>query len=73
MNNMPADKNRRVLVIDDNRAIHDDIRKILSPATAPAAALDATEKAMFGAPGETVQETQFKVDPAYQDRRECCW
>jgi signal transduction histidine kinase/DNA-binding NtrC family response regulator len=63
---MPADKNRRVLVIDDNRAIHDDFRKILSPATATAAALDATETAMFGLATETVQETQFEVDPAYQ-------
>ena len=66
MNNMPADKNRRVLIIDDNRAIHDDFRKILSPAPATAAALDATETAMFGPPTETVQETQFEVDPAYQ-------
>jgi hypothetical protein len=24
MNNMPADNNRRVLVVDGNRAIHDD-------------------------------------------------
>ena len=29
MNNASADKNRRVLVIDDNRAIHDDFHKIL--------------------------------------------
>jgi signal transduction histidine kinase/FixJ family two-component response regulator len=63
---MPADKNRRVLVIDDNRAIHDDFRKILSPAATTAAALDATETAMFGPPTETVPETQFEVDPAYQ-------
>ena len=66
MRNMPADKNRRVLVIDDNRAIHDDFRKILSPAATVAAALEATETAMFGPPPETVQETQFEVDPAYQ-------
>jgi len=66
MSNMPADKNRRVLVVDDNRAIHDDFRKILSPATATATALDATETAMFGPPTETVQETQFEVDPACQ-------
>jgi PAS domain S-box-containing protein len=63
---MPADKNRRVLVIDDNRAIHDDFRKILSPAPATAAALDAVETAVLGPSTETVQETQFEVDPAYQ-------
>ena len=33
MNNLPAEKNRRILIIDDNRAIHDDFRKILSPDT----------------------------------------
>ena len=33
MNNNPAEKNRRVLVVDDNRAIHDDFRKILTPDT----------------------------------------
>ncbi len=66
MRNMPDDKNRRVLVIDDNREIHDDFRKILSPAAARASALDAVEKAVLGAPVEMVQETQFEVDPAYQ-------
>ena len=64
MNNMPADKNRRVLVIDDNRAIHGDFRKILSPATA--AALDATEEAVFGPPTEAIQQARFDVDSAYQ-------
>jgi CheY-like chemotaxis protein len=68
MNNPPANKNRRVLVIDDNRAIHDDFRKILSPATAKAAALDATEAAVFGPPTATVEQTQFEVDSAYQGR-----
>lgn len=66
MNNMPADKNQRVLVIDDNRAIHDDFRKILSPATATAAALDATEAAVFGSPTDAVQQTRFELDSAYQ-------
>ena len=68
MNSRPTDKNRRVLVIDDNRAIHDDFRKILSPATAKAAALDATEAAVFGPPTATVEQTQFEVDSAYQGR-----
>jgi hypothetical protein len=31
MHNLPADKNQRILIIDDNHAIHDDFRKILSP------------------------------------------
>src|SRR5882672_1841044 len=66
MNSIPAEKNRRVLVIDDNRAIHDDFRKILSPASATAAALDATEAALFGDSTEVAPQTQFEVDSAYQ-------
>jgi PAS domain S-box-containing protein len=66
MNREPADKNRRVLVIDDNRAIHDDFRKILSPANATTAALDATELAVFGGQTAVVQRAQFELDSAYQ-------
>jgi two-component system, sensor histidine kinase and response regulator len=64
MSNMPAGINRRVLVIDDNTAIHDDFRKILSPRTA--AALDATEAAVFGRAPDAVRQTRFEVDSAYQ-------
>jgi CheY-like chemotaxis protein len=64
MNNMPAATNRRVLVIDDIAAIHDDFRKILSPRNT--AALDATEAAVFGQAPDAVRQTQFEVDSAYQ-------
>jgi PAS domain S-box-containing protein len=64
MNNIPTDKNRRVLVIDDNHAIHDDFRKILSPRSA--AALDATEAALFGSSAPAIEQAQFEVDSAYQ-------
>ncbi|MEP6668128.1 MAG: PAS domain-containing protein [Chthoniobacter sp.] len=63
---MCADKNRRVLVIDDNRSIHDDFRKILSPVTDTEEALDVTETELFGQPTETVLQTRFEVDSAYQ-------
>jgi signal transduction histidine kinase len=66
MNNTPADKNRRVLVIDDNRSIHDDFRKILSRSTGTAAALDATEEALFGRASDVVEQFQFELDSAYQ-------
>ncbi len=59
LNSQPADKNRRVLVINDNRAIHDDFCKILSPAA-------ATEAAVFGDSNDVVPQTQFEVDSAYQ-------
>ena len=66
MNNLPADKNRRILIIDDNRAIHDDFRKILSPVTLAAAALDVTEAALFGKPENAVQQIRYEIDSAYQ-------
>ena len=66
MNNRPANKNRRVLVIDDNPSIHEDFRKILSPATAGTMALAATEAAVFGPPPDAAELIQFEVDSAYQ-------
>ena len=66
MNDMPANKNRRVLVIDDNPSIHEDFRKILSPATASTVALAATEAAVFGPSRDAVELIQFEVDSANQ-------
>jgi len=66
MNNIPDGKNRRVLIVDDNRSIHDDFRKILSPAGATLAALDATESAVFGDLADAVQQTHFELESAYQ-------
>ena len=56
----------RILVIDDNRAIHDDFRKILCPAASAVADLSAAEAALFG--DELSQETtaQYEMDSAYQ-------
>lgn len=66
MNNSPAEENHRILIIDDNRAIHDDFRKILSSATATAAALDATEAELFGEPANMAQKIRCEIDSAYQ-------
>jgi len=63
---MNSDKNRRVLVIDDNKSIHDDFRKILSPDEATRAALDVTEMELFGNPVSEEQQPQFEIDSAYQ-------
>jgi two-component system cell cycle sensor histidine kinase/response regulator CckA len=66
MNNLPAEKNRRILIIDDNRAIHDDFRKILSPDTIRDAAMNVTETELFGKPGNVTREIQYEIDSAYQ-------
>lgn len=66
----PAARNNRVLVIDDNPAIHADVRKILCPAASPAAqALDSLEAELLGSPSPPVRPAaQFEVDSAHQGR-----
>jgi two-component system cell cycle sensor histidine kinase/response regulator CckA len=60
-------ENHRLLVIDDNRAIHDDFRKILSPeATASTTALDATAALLFAEPAAAAPQIRFEIDSAYQ-------
>ena len=58
---------RRILVIDDNRSIHDDFRKILAPAKAADDALKAAEAALFGKALQTPNSAQtFTIDTASQ-------
>ncbi|EPX64260.1 hypothetical protein D187_005394 [Cystobacter fuscus DSM 2262] len=57
--------NRRILVVDDNQAIHQDFRKILCPPPATAA-LDAMEAALFGDVAAAPVDAGFVVDSAYQ-------
>ena len=58
---------RRILVIDDNRSIHDDFRKILAPAKTANDALKAAEAALFGTVVPTQNSSQtFTIDTASQ-------
>jgi signal transduction histidine kinase len=67
MNATFIEKNRRILIIDDSRAIHDDFRKILGgEATAQNATLDAADAALFGGAGDTKRAEGFELDSAYQ-------
>jgi diguanylate cyclase (GGDEF)-like protein len=70
---LPEVANQRILVIDDNRAIHDDFRKILVHAEDGEAALAAAELAIFGESGALVVRPTFDVDSALQgkDGLEC--
>ncbi|MCX6849642.1 MAG: PAS domain S-box protein, partial [Verrucomicrobia bacterium] len=58
---------RRILVIDDNRSIHEDFRKILAPVNAADDALEAAEAALFGSPqpAQAAKQT-FTIDTASQ-------
>lgn len=61
---MMAERNR-VIVIDDNAAIHDDFRKILL-STDPASILDEAETALFGRAASAGPKSDFELDYAFQ-------
>lgn len=56
----------RMLIADDNEAIHNDLRKILSAPPDRETALNAAEAALFG--GEAPASAGFEIDSAYQGR-----
>jgi two-component system, sensor histidine kinase and response regulator len=58
-------ENNRILVIDDNRAIHDDFRKILIRPSRPDD-LEEDEETLFGDTTAKFQMPIFEVDSAYQ-------
>jgi CheY-like chemotaxis protein len=61
-----AGHNRRILVIDDNRAIHDDFSKIFEREFASAQPLAASGTALFGDSTVSVARPVFQVDFASQ-------
>jgi diguanylate cyclase (GGDEF)-like protein len=57
----------RVLLIDDNAAIHGDFRKVLaSPETSGQAAIALLEADIFGDSSQASARPRFKIDSAYQ-------
>ena len=61
------EKNRRVLVIDDNQAIHEDFRKILEGSPGESTDdFEAIEAALLGQASPAASETRFEIDSAYQ-------
>ena len=67
-----AELNRRVIVIDDNRAIHEDFRKILAERSR-SGAIDAAAAALFSdLPQPTVSPApEFELDFASQGEEGC--
>ena len=62
---------RRILIVDDNPAIHDDFSKVLTAAAAPAGELEDLEAQMFGdvTPSSRPSgQRQFELVSAYQGR-----
>ncbi len=58
----------RILIVDDNRAIHDDFRKILQPDSQDAKDFELAESALFGAPVAKNKTMQFELNSAYQGK-----
>ncbi len=61
-------RNRRIIVIDDNRTIHEDFRKILIPAAAPSD-LQQARAALFGERVATATVEPFDLDFADQGQQ----
>lgn len=66
--------NNRILIVDDNRSIHEDFRKILCVRESKEKlALNSIENALFGADDEPIQDEEesdeiYSVDSAYQGK-----
>jgi len=63
---MDDNQNRRVLIIDDNQAIHDDFRKILCGHNPGADDLTKAEAFLFGGATGGLAVASFEVDSAFQ-------
>ena len=63
--NFDPNQNHRILVIDDNPAIHEDFRKILCKPKISGELADA-EAALFGEETAPIKMPEFQIDSAYQ-------
>jgi len=66
MNNDTDTRHQRILIIDDNRAIHDDFRKIFVSSSASESALAKADAALFDQPLAETGAREFQIDSAYQ-------
>ena len=59
-------KNRRILIVDDNHAIHEDFHKILGADSENGNGLDEATGALFGESSAPVEKIVFELDSAHQ-------
>src|SRR5256885_6120088 len=61
---------RRILIIDDNAAIHNDFRKVLCPEKQSGAGLEELEDSLFGesvmSTGTSHPQVEYELDCALQ-------
>src|SRR5688500_11975324 len=58
--------NRRILIVDDNPAIHDDFKKILGPVGPDTDGFDELEAALFDRARKTAADAGFELVSAFQ-------
>ncbi|MBW8002274.1 MAG: response regulator [Planctomycetes bacterium] len=61
-----AEKNRRILVIDDNEVIHDDFKAILGCEEEGLVDVEEEEEAIFGTPSDSLEKEVYEIDSAFQ-------
>lgn len=66
MTTQPATEALRILVVDDNAAIHDDFRKILECDEPQTSELENTKALLFGTGPAGPAPHNFKIDSAFQ-------
>ena len=66
MNPTNIQPGQRILVIDDNRAIHEDFCKILGADQAGREVLEEREAILFGEPAPASRRQVFQIDSAFQ-------
>jgi len=59
-------RNRRILIVDDNPAIHEDFRKIFRGSLVAASELSESEAAFFGEAPSREAEVDVEMDSAFQ-------
>jgi two-component system cell cycle sensor histidine kinase/response regulator CckA len=68
MNPSPSEPPPRILLVDDNPAIHADFRKILGSKTDAQSRLEDVEATLFGESAGMTERAGFRIDSAYQGR-----
>jgi two-component system, cell cycle sensor histidine kinase and response regulator CckA len=68
MNTSQPPAANRILIVDDNPAIHTDFRKILAPEAATSESLQEAERILFGepAPAKNASAVNYQLESAYQ-------
>ena len=66
MNDLGPNTKHRILVIDDNPAIHEDFRKILCRNRSSSSSLQAAEAIIFEESHALGKQSEFEIDSAFQ-------